>query len=366
MTATGTEVPESLDELLTPAWLTAALSPRFPGVRVTSVTRGPVVERVSTNARFRIECEAELPPGLSPALCAKGYFSEQGRSSGPAGEPEASFYRDLAHDVGVRTLRSVWADVQPETRHGVVITEDVIEAGGVFRDALTPCSVEQTAELLGELARLHGFAWEDATVGATPWLTPRVGHTLRVRGVKEIRKNFEGPLGVGVPDDVRVPERLVDAVRVLGARAPGEGWTVIHGDTHVGNTFLEGPGLDGPGLDGPGLDGPGHAGLVDWQLVQFGHWSLDVAYHVASALEPTERAAVERDLLRHYLDRLGSEGVHAPSFDAAWTEYRRAVLYGFFLWGITLFVAQDIIGVLLHRLGTAASELEAYRALEEA
>jgi hypothetical protein len=351
MTAATAQVPDSLDELLTPAWLTAALAARFPGVRVTSVTPGPVVERVSTNVRFRIECDPVLPPGLSPALCVKGYFSEAGRSSGPAGEPEASFYRDLAHDVGVRTLRSVWADVHPETRHGVVITEDVIEAGGEFRDALTPCSVEQTAELLGELARLHAFAWEDERVGATPWLVPRVGHTLRARGVKEIRQNFEGPLGVGVPADVRDPERLVDALRVLAARSPGAGWTVIHGDTHVGNTFL---------------DGSGHPALLDWQLVQFGHWSLDVAYHVASALEPAQRATVERDLLRHYLERLASEGVRAPSFDAAFAEYRRAVLYGFFLWGITLFVAQDIIGVLLHRLGTAVSELESYAALEQA
>jgi Phosphotransferase enzyme family len=349
MTATTAEVPDSLDELLAPAWLTRALSGRFPGVRVVGVTRGPVVERLSTNARFRIECEPEAPPGLSTTLCAKGYFSEQGRSSAQAGEPEASFYRDLAHHIGVRTLRSVWADVHPATRHGVVITEDVIEAGGAFRDALSPCSVEQTAELLGELARLHAYAWDDESVTAAPWLVPRVGRTLQVRGVKEITRNFEGPLGVGVPDDVRDAQKLVDALRVLAARTPGPGWTVIHGDTHVGNTFL---------------DGDGRPGLVDWQLVQHGHWSLDVAYHVASALDPAERAASERDLLRHYLDRLGSGGVRPPMFDAAWGDYRRAILYGFFLWGITLFVAQDIIGVLLLRLGTAASELESHAALQ--
>jgi hypothetical protein len=40
--------------------------------------------------------------------------------------------------------------------------------------------------------------------------------------------------------------------------------------------------------------------------------------------------------------------------------------YGFFLWGITMFVTQDIIGVLLHRLGTASSELESYAALRVA
>jgi Phosphotransferase enzyme family len=348
MSATTVQVPDSLEELLTPAWLTRALSTRFPAVHVTAVTRGPVVERLSTNARFRIECTPDVPEGLSPTLCVKGYFSEQGWSSRQAGEPEASFYRDLADDTGVRTLPSVWADVHPETRHGVVITEDVIEAGGVFRDALSPCSVEQTAALLGELARLHGYAWEDAETTAAPWLVPRVGQTLQVRGIKEIRQNFEGPLGVRVPDDVHEPQQLVDALRALAARTRGAGWTVIHGDTHVGNTFL---------------DGEARPGLVDWQLVQHGHWSLDVAYHVASALEPAERARAERDLLRHYLDRLGSEGVSPPSFDTAWDDYRRSMPYGFFLWGITLFVTQDIIGELLYRLGTAVSDLQSYEAL---
>ena len=83
------EIPESIDDLLSPGWLTAALSARFPGVQVSAVTRGPVVERVSTNARFKIE--GDLPPtACRPRLCAKGYFAEQvGRGSRNAGVPEA-------------------------------------------------------------------------------------------------------------------------------------------------------------------------------------------------------------------------------------------------------------------------------------
>jgi len=79
MSATSISVPETLGELLTPEWLNGALSTRYPGVRVTDVTPGPIVERVSTNARFKIE--GDIPPELPPALCAKGYFSEAGRGS---------------------------------------------------------------------------------------------------------------------------------------------------------------------------------------------------------------------------------------------------------------------------------------------
>jgi hypothetical protein len=347
---TAVVIPDALDELLTPQWLTAALAPRFPGVQIANVIRGPVVERVSTNARFRIECASAPPPALPSTLCVKGYFSETGRSSAQAGEPEASFYRDLADATGVHTLRSVWAGVHPETRHGVVITEDVIAAGGVFRDALSPCSVEQTAAVLGELARLHSHSWEHPADAYAPWLVPRVAQTLRARGLPEIRRNFEGPLGPGVPDAIRDPQQLVDAYRILAAREPGAGWTVIHGDMHVGNTFL---------------DATGRPALLDWQLVQRGHWSIDVGYHIASALEPEQRAVAERDLLAHYLDRLAAEGVNPPSFESAWDEYRRGIAYGFFLWGITQYVAQEIIGVLLVRLSRAALELESYRALHE-
>jgi len=345
---TRVEIPDSLDEVLTPEWMTATLSSRYPGIQVTGVVPGPVVERVSTNARFRIECDGPLPAGLVPTLCVKGYFAPHVREMKAVGEHEACFYRDLAAPIGVRTLRSVWAGVDERTRHGVVITEDVIEAGGTFLDALSDSSVERCAAVLAELAKLHAYAWENPTRASAGWLAPRVAQTSYTRGVPEITRNFEGPLGPGVPEAVRDPVRLTDAYRALGARPPGPGWTVIHGDAHVGNTYL---------------DGSGAPGLLDWQLVQHGHWSIDVGYHIASALEPDERAAAEHDLLRHYLDRLAAEGATAPPFGDAWDDYRRGVVYGFFLWGITQFVAQEIIGVLLRRLGTAALELDSYDAV---
>ena len=339
------EVPESLDALLEPAWLTAALGARFPGVQVVGVTPGPVVERISTNARFRIECDGDLPEGLVPTLCAKGYFSELGRALAHVGEPEARFYRDLADATGVHTLRSVYADVHPGTRHGVVITEDVIEAGGTFLDALSPYSPDQVARSLEELARLHGATWGDTALASEPWLASRLQTYFEQRGEKEIRQNFDGPPGRELPDAVRVPGRLLDAFRTLAARRPGDGWAVIHGDAHVGNLFL---------------DAGGRPGLVDWQLVQHGHWSTDVGYHIASALEPAERRAHERDLLAHYLDALAGHGVDPPDFDAAWTEYRRGAAYGFFMWAITLYVHPDIIETLVRRLGIAVDDLDSF------
>ena len=348
MSATSISVPATLAELLTPEWLEGALSTRFPGLHITRVTPGPIVERVSTNARFTIE--GDIPDGLPTALCAKGYFSEAGHGSRQAGVPEACFYRDLAHPIGVRTLNSVWADVDPVTDHGVVITQDAVEQGAVFCDALDDCTVERTAELLGQLAVLHAYAWEQPEIVAQhESLATRLQFILNVRGLKEISANFDGPNGAGVPDGTRRAQGLVDAYRSLAAHTPGAGWTIAHGDAHVGNTFL---------------DGDDRACLLDWQVTQFAPWWIDVGYHIASALEPDVRAVNERDLLQHYLDALGAAGVTTvPEFDDAWDGYRKGVVHGFFLWGITVYVRPEVIAQLLRRLGTAADELGSYELL---
>jgi Phosphotransferase enzyme family len=349
MTARTARVPDTLEELLAPAWLSAALDSRFPGIEVTAVEPGPVISRVSTNARFRIECAGGLPEGLSGHLCGKGYFTEIGRAFRQAGEPEAYFYRDLAASTGMRTLRSVYADVDPETRHGVVVTEDVVAQGATFLDARSDYTPQQVAQSLEELAKLHAATWCDRRVTDATWLAPRFASYLEVRGVAEIRGNFEGPIGAGVPDGVRDADALAGAYRTLAVAMPdATPWSVIHGDAHVGNVYV---------------DGESRPSFVDWQLVQRGPWYLDVGYHIASALTVDDRRRTEQDLLRHYLDRLAAAGIEAPSWDDAWRGVRAGIVHGFYLWGITLQVDPAVTTILLERLGTAAADHDALAAV---
>ncbi len=341
-------VPRTLADLMSPPWLTAALGSRFPGVLVTGVTPGPVVSRVSTNARFRIECAGGVPAGLSPDLCGKGYFTDETWPARHVGTVEVSFYRDLADRAGIRTLRSVYAGTDPDNGHGVVITEDVVAAGGTFLDATSAYTPDLAAESLAQLATLHAATWGDPGIGAASWLAPRLESHLVTRGVKEIRGNFESGIGAGVPDEVRDPERLAAAYRALAGRTrDASPWCVIHGDAHIGNLYL---------------DGEGRPSFLDWQLVQRGPWYLDVGYHIASALTVEDRRRGERDLLAHYLDRLRAAGVAAPSWQDAWPGMRLGILHGFYLWGITVKVDPAITSVLLHRLGTAAADHDAYAA----
>ncbi len=338
-------VPDDLDVALTPEWLTSALQPRYPGVEVHTVERGPVVERLSTNVRFTID--GRLPEDLPRQLCIKGYFSEFGHTIAFVGEPEAGFYRDLAESTGVRTLRSVYADVDPKSRHGVVITRDEAAAGGDFLDGNSPFAVDQVADALTELARLHAGTWE-TTQWATPqWLEPRLGRAVHAWGeprtLEIMTANLNGPNGIDVPTNMRDARELLAAHRRVSAKTPevSPGWCVIHGDAHVGNIMV---------------DTAGRPWLVDWQLVQRGFWQVDVGYLIAATLAPDTRRRHERDLLRHYLERLASHGIPAPPFSEAWPVLVDGMVHGFFLWSITTKVAPDVIAVLLGRLGTAVAD----------
>jgi Phosphotransferase enzyme family len=349
MTVTSAPVPDSLEQALSPQWLTAALQERFPGVEICAVVPGPVVDRISTNARFIIECADSLPDGLAPALCIKGYFNEIGRAACYVGAPEAGFYRDLAAATGVRTLKSVYADIDPATRHGVIITEDVVAQGGTFLDGNSPYTPDQTAQTLAEFARLHAATWIDPGWATAEWLAPRLGGVLNVWGpsttIDIVSANLDGPNGQRVPNEVCDAHRLVDAyqrlIAVTAAETATKPWCVIHGDAHVGNLFLDADRI---------------ASLVDWQLVQRGMWYLDVGYHIASTLTVDDRRRAEKDLLRHYLDALSSHGVTPPIWDEAWRAITFGIVHGFFLWAITTKMQPAIIATLLHRLGTAVAD----------
>ncbi len=346
-------IPNTLDEALSPAWLTAALQMRFPGIEVQRVTPGPVVDRISTNARFAIEYSGVASGGPPPSLCVKGYFNEFGWTARHIGEPEAFFYRDLSGPAGVRTLRSVYADVDLESRHGVVITEDVVAQGGVFLDGRSLYTPEQAAASLRELAKLHAATWMQPLWATTPWLKTRMGVAMQVWGeqatVAKIDGNLNGANGRGVPVELRQAQRLVDIYRVMVAElAEAEStspWCVIHGDPHLGNLFLNAAGLPC---------------LLDWQLVQRGMWYVDVGYHIASTLTVEDRRTSERELLRHYLECLAELGGEAPPWDKAWRALSRGIVHGFYLWSITTQVEPGLIEILLNRMGVAAADHDAF------
>ena len=56
-------VPNTLEQVLDPAWLTAALGQRFPGVEITAATPTGETSRITSNVRFHLE--GTIPDGES-------------------------------------------------------------------------------------------------------------------------------------------------------------------------------------------------------------------------------------------------------------------------------------------------------------
>jgi aminoglycoside phosphotransferase (APT) family kinase protein len=94
--------------------------------------------------------------------------------------------------------------------------------------------------------------------------------------------------------------------------------TLLHGDSHLGNTYSM---------------PDGRSGLLDWQVVWQGPGLREVTYWMTSGLDPDVRRQHERDLLDRYLEGLRAGGVtDVPTLDAAYQRYR---LYAAEAWDAT-------------------------------
>ncbi len=90
---------------------------------------------------------------------------------------------------------------------------------------------------------------------------------------------------------------------------------------------------------------------------------MDVAYHLATALQPGTRSAHEQELLQHYLGRLAAARRPAMTIEEAWEDYCAAPVYGYFLWSMTRRVKPHITEELTQRLGRSVLEHDSLKVL---
>jgi len=67
---------------------------------------------------------------------------------------------------------------------------------------------------------------------------------------------------------------------------------------------------------------------VDWQAVRPSKGIRDFAYLVSHSMDVEQRRSSEIDLLRRYVERVGSFGIKY-SFEEAREDYRKAMLFDF-------------------------------------
>lgn len=272
---------------------------------------------------------------------------------------EVRFYTEIRPELDIEAPRVFGGLFDERSRHFGILMEDLTLRGARFPNATIEVPLESIRNLISNLARLHAGFWQSPRFeGNLSWLPNRlsggmfpvfdgIGRELIRYQVEQhaSKKDLLRPLGRPVD---QLWEDLWTSQRIL-AKGP---CTLLHGDTHVGNTYL--------------LPNGG-GGFLDFQLSVRGHWANDVTYLLTTGIAPEERRKHERELIAHYLEELRRHGVaQPPTAEEAWHCHRLAVIWGLVIgWLITppANYGSAITEANISRLVTACQDLDAFDAL---
>lgn len=227
---------------------------------------------------------------------------------------EVRFYRDLLPRLDVRTPRLLGVLGTANGEPGLLL-EDLSDRTRPL-DQLRDGTLEQVTSALDQLPGLQAPLWNDAGIGSRPWfynrLTDHIDGLVDRYAVSWTRHRHRIAKAL-TSEQIEMVELFGPR---MGAWAAGVGGprTLVHQDLRLDNILW-------------GDDG---AWLVDWQTLSWGPPAWDLAFLVGSALDPSERRAVERDAVTAHVARLAERGIDWP-LPFAWASYRRlagAVLLG--------------------------------------
>jgi len=340
---------------LTPAeitadWLTGALQVRHPGLVVTALEIVEIIPGTSTKIRVRptYAPASATPEHLPATLIVKGGFESHSPAMQPMYLNEMRFYRDVQPLVDLRSPACHFAGTDPNSHQSIVVMEDLRTRGVEFCHPLRPQTYQQVALRLEAIARYHAQTWDSpqfTTGGKLDWVLGRheswsVTYQERYLAPDVWQHYMQLPRGAAVSRVLQDREWMANALSYLARYHKQWPVCLCHGDTHLGNLYIEPNGTPG---------------FFDAQVAK-GPWQLEVTYHLIGALDIHDRRLWEKDLLRHYLQALAAHGVAAPSFESAWEAHRREIVYGLFIFLIneTRFQTEAINTAYTARFGAAA------------
>lgn len=313
--------PEAIDA----RWLSEALSRRYPGVVVTAAKVRDVMTGTSTKIRVELRYNrAGQECGLPPTLIVKGGFEEHSPSMAFMYESEMRFYRDVLPVLDINAPTCHFAASDPASHQSIVILEDLAAKNVTFCRAQRTFGYQQEAAFLDAMARYHAQWWDRPALkaeGELGWVGEPFDYWSTVYQQRYLKPEVWAhymalPRGAAASTVLHDRQRMEQALQGLAEYHWGSPLTLVHGDTHLGNLYIE---------------ADGKPGFLDAQ-VRRSPWYQDVAYHMTAALDIVDRREWEQALLSFYLQRLSRYGVATPpSFDDAWEAYRREIAYGLFI-----------------------------------
>lgn len=300
-------IPASVDEV-TPAWLGEALATDVSAVEVLDAHSG-------TTGRARIRVVGD---GLPETLFVKLQpFDEEQRGflkMVGLGVSEATFYAAAGNDLPVRSPKvwhSSWDTVDDSF---IMVLEDLEAAGCRFAGPDDDDVVGVAESLMEELAKLHAKYWgADLSWLATHALSPGDSPEAKERmsmGAMIVQMGLDQFADRLPPAFRSMCELYIARNRDIGTLFNEGDRTLIHGDDHIGNLFVDGQ----------------RTGFYDWAVACQYPGMRDVAYFLCNSL-PTETRRAEQDaLIARYRAGLAAAGVDLDA-DLAEQQYRLFSVY---------------------------------------
>jgi hypothetical protein len=296
-------------EELTPAWFTQVLE--------LDVTAAEPLDRHSgTTGRVHLALrgEPDVPDTVFVKLAPFDETQREFVNSVGMGVSEARFYRDLAPEMPVRVPHVWFADT--DGRGYVMVLEDLTASGCRFPSPQDDDLAFRVRDIAEQLGALHAAYWDSPRFGSggdLEWLARR-GTGDGDAGAALVKMAADA-LGDQLPDAFG---RMADFYVARAADIRGL-WndgprTLVHGDPHLGNLFVD-------------EQAGSTTGFLDWAMVGRSPGIRDLAYVVCSSIPGEVRRAHERALVERYCEVLGDGGA-TLSPDDAWEQYRTFAVYG--------------------------------------
>lgn len=321
------DVPGTASEITT-EWLTAVLCRDVAGAEVTEFTTpggsSGTSERVALRVTYnRTGREAGLPEHLFAKLTAT-FTQRLLLGSVDVISGETHFFMHFRPKAEMEAPLGYWGAADDRTWKSIVIMEDIAHSkGAIFSDPTTTVTRSQVEDLVRNMACYHGAMWEDPQLAV---LKTPTDHARNVNSFISMGERcavgMERAKSVIAPGVYGQADRLwKGTLRSLALNTDTHPRTLLHGDSHIGQTYIT---------------DDGRMGLTDWQATMQGGWGYDFAYLVGSACEPEDRRDWDRELLELYLERLTEYGGKPPTFDDAWMIYRQQLFYPYSAWAFTI------------------------------
>jgi hypothetical protein len=308
--------PSSAAEV-TAGWLTAHVAESVPAAVAQRVSSLDGTTGTTDRRRLAVTWnEAGRAAGLPENLFVKSTpLSVKNRTMVAAlgmAVNEARFYNQVAAELVDVTPHAWYARAGIGARF-LIVLDDIVAAGGRPYALADVCDLAHARGLIDAFATLHARFWEsprlvDDLSWVRTWST-RTGYGVLKRFYSHGRRGALRRDRPEVTPAVREVAAALDRHAQAYYREFESGpLTLLHGDSHLGNTFAW-----------PN----GRSGLLDWQVIWRGPGLREVSYWMTTGLEPELRATHERELISRYLDGLRAGGIgEAPGFDAAFQRYR--------------------------------------------